>query len=239
MTTFQQTALFLTATWFMIVAVRFRRSIIVLLGGLVGIGGYVLAALAFGSAAPAELGLGIPDSWWQTIGFAIAWLALLLAYSPLADWLATQWIATPPSLQAFYALQQSRAKLIAGIVAALVLGGILEEIVVRGIVQKSVETMFSAWIIEPAATGLAVAAAALGAGLIHLYQGTRAAVIITQLSILFGVLYVISGYNLWAVMLCHGLYDTVAFIRFALKKSKYSDLRSAAQTSGVSLPGEG
>jgi hypothetical protein len=24
--------------------------------------------------------------------------------------------------------------------------------------------------------------------------------------------------------LCHGLYDTIAFIRFANKKSKYSDL---------------
>jgi hypothetical protein len=24
--------------------------------------------------------------------------------------------------------------------------------------------------------------------------------------------------------LCHGFYDTIAFIRFAMKKSKYSDL---------------
>ena len=78
--------------------------------------------------------------------------------------------------------------------------------------------------IDPLAAGIAICIAALGAGLIHLYQGPRAALIITQLSVLFGVLFVVSGYNLWAVMLCHGLYDTIAFIRFAHKKSKYSDL---------------
>jgi membrane protease YdiL (CAAX protease family) len=55
----------------------------------------------------------------------------------------------------------------------------------------------------------------------------RAAIIITQLSILFGVLFVASGFNLWPVILCHGVYDTVAFIRFATKKSKYADLESS------------
>jgi len=74
------------------------------------------------------------------------------------------------------------------------------------------------------ATGIVVCIAAAGAGLIHLYQGPRAVIIITQLSVLFGLLFVISGYNLWAVVLCHGLYDTIAFIRFANKKSKYSKL---------------
>jgi membrane protease YdiL (CAAX protease family) len=82
----------------------------------------------------------------------------------------------------------------------------------------------TAWLIEPIAAGVAVCLVALGAGLMHAYQGPRAMVIVTQLSVLFGVLFVVSGYNLWAVMLCHGLYDTVAFVRFASKKSKYSDL---------------
>jgi hypothetical protein len=47
-------------------------------------------------------------------------------------------------------------------------------------------------------------------------------VIITQLSSLFGLLMVVSGYNLWAVIIGHCLYDTVAFIRFANGKSRYS-----------------
>jgi membrane protease YdiL (CAAX protease family) len=231
-TTFQQTALVLTAIWLVIVVARFRRSRIVLIGGLAAIGLYTLVAFAYGKVTPEELGLAIPHSWLSTIAFALAGLSFMLAYSPLADWLATRWISKPPNLESFRAIQQSKGKLIAGIVVAWVLGGILEEVISRGIVLKSVEALFSAWLIAPIAAGFAICIAALGAGLFHFYQGARAMVIITQLSVLFGVLFVVSGNNLWAVMLCHGLYDTIAFVRFASKKSKYSNLdRSQALSS--------
>jgi hypothetical protein len=105
-----------------------------------------------------------------------------------------------------------------------VLGGILEELIARGIVLKAIEAILSGWVGRPIPAGVAVCLAAAGAGLMHFYQGPRAMLIITQLSILLGVLFVISGYNLWVVMLCHGLYDTIAFVRFAKKKSKYSHL---------------
>ena len=224
MTPFQQSVLLLTAIWLVIVVVRFRRSFIVLIGGLFAIGLCTLVAFAYGKVTLDELGLGIPNSWWPTIGFAVAWLGLMLAYTPLADWLATRWVNKPPTLETFRAIQQSKVKLIAGIVVAWALGGILEELIFRGIVLKSVESLLTAWLIAPIAIGVAICIAALGAGLIHFYQGPRAVVIVTQLSVLFGVLFVVSGYNLWAVMLCHGLYDTVAFVRFANKKSKYSNL---------------
>ena len=171
-----------------------------------------------------KLGLDISVSWLSTIGFAVVWLALMLAYSPLADRIATRWVDKPPTLDAFRALQQSRIKLVIGIVAAWVLGGFLEELIFRGIILQSIEALVSAWLAAPVATGIAVCAAALGAGLIHLYQGLRAAIMVTQLSVLFGLLFVVSGHNLWAVMLCHGLYDTIAFVRFANKQSKYSKL---------------
>jgi membrane protease YdiL (CAAX protease family) len=182
------------------------------------------AMFAVGDGTLDKIGLTIPNSWLLTIGFAVAWLVLMLAYSPVADWLATQWIATPPSLGAFRALQQSKAKLVAGIAVAWVLGAGLEEIVFRGIVLRSVASFLTLRIVEPFAIGIAVCVAAFAAGLVHFYQGRRAVVIVTQLSLLFGLLFVVSGCNLWAVMLCHGLYDTVAFLRFANKRSKYSNL---------------
>src|SRR5262249_30600466 len=92
------------------------------------------------------------------------------------------------------------------------------------------------------AAAIAICAAAAGAGIIHLYQGPRGAFIITQLSILFGLLFVMSANNLWAVIICHGMYDTIAFIRFASGKSRYSkfaDVRSVqsvrTQASGPGL----
>jgi membrane protease YdiL (CAAX protease family) len=78
-------------------------------------------------------------------------------------------------------------------VVAWVLGGILEEHIVRGIVLKSIESLLTAWLSELIVAGVAVCIAVLGAGLMHLYQGPRAMVIITQLSVLLGVLFVVSG----------------------------------------------
>jgi membrane protease YdiL (CAAX protease family) len=171
-----------------------------------------------------RFGLSTSVSWWSTIAFALAWLALMLAYSPLADRIATRFVATPPNLNAFRGLQQSRAKLVVGIVVAWVLGGFLEELIFRGIILQWIQAQLTVWLVAPVATGIAVCAAAIGAGLIHLYQRLRGAIIVTQLSVLFGLLFVVSGRNLWAVILCHGLYDTVAFIRFANRKSRYSNL---------------
>jgi hypothetical protein len=59
MTTFQQIALLLTAVWLALVVVRFRRSSIVLIGGLLAIGLYTLAAFAYGIVTPDELGLSL------------------------------------------------------------------------------------------------------------------------------------------------------------------------------------
>ncbi len=171
-----------------------------------------------------EIGLAVPNSWFLTIGLAVVWLGLMIAYSPLADRLASRWMRTPPTLGVFRSLQLSIGRLIAGIAIAWLLGGILEEIVFRGIVLTWIESWLGPWLAKPIATAVAICAAACSAGLFHFYQGPRAMVIIVQLSILFGVLFVISGHNLWSVIICHGLYDTIAFVRFANKKSKYSDV---------------
>jgi uncharacterized protein len=224
--TFQQIALLVVVLWLGMVAVRFRHSYIVLIGGLLAIGVFTLASFAIGKVTLAELGLGVPRSWLSTIGFTLAGLGVLLAWSPIADWLASRWFAKPPTLEAFSVIQQSRLKLFAGIAAAWLLGGVLEELIARGIVVQSIKVLFTPWFIPPVATGTAVFIAALGAGLMHSYQGPRAMVVITQLSILFGILFVASGFNLWAVMICHGMYDTIAFVRFATKKSRYSSLEN-------------
>ena len=172
-------------------------------------------------------GMIVPVPWERTLAFAAAGLAVLLAWSPVADRIASRLVAAPPNLSAFRSLQQSLPKLIAGIAIAWALGGFLEELVLRGFILRGAETLLGRAVAAPLASTLAIAAAAgIGAAL-HLYQGRRAALIIGQLSAMFGVLYVVSGHNLWTAILAHGLYDTIAFIRFAAKKSPYSDLGSA------------
>ncbi len=223
MTGFQISALAITAAWLLLVGLRFQRSNPVLVGGLFVLGLYSLAAYLLGWVAPSDFGLGA-FSWPHTLAYALPGLVVLVAYSFFADWLASRWIKKAPTLEAFRLLQQSRTKLVAGIVVAWVLGGILEELVFRGIVLRSIDVGLVGAVGGPLAAAVSLVLAALGAGVIHLYQGPRAVVTIIQLSILFGVLFVVSGYDLWAVIVCHGLYDTIAFIRFARKKSRYSNL---------------
>lgn len=176
----------------------------------------------------AAVGLAQPKSWLATFEWAVAWLVLMLAYSPAADRLASRLVKTPPTLGVFRALQRSWVNLAAGILIAWMLGGFLEEFVFRWVVLRSTEQWLSGLLAAPLAVAIAVFCAAFGAGLLHLYQGLRATIIVTQLSILFGVLFVVSGYDLWTVILCHGFYDTFAFVRFAAKKSKYSNLDDGA-----------
>jgi membrane protease YdiL (CAAX protease family) len=164
MTTFQSTALLLTAIWLGMVGIRFRRSTGVLIGGLFAIGLYTAVALACGAVSLHEFGLGIPGRPVITIGLVLVCLALMLAYRPLADRLASRWFAEPPTLQSFRAIQQSTAKLIAGIVVAWVLGGILEELVFRGIVLRSIELRLTAGLGVPISAAVAVGVAALGRG---------------------------------------------------------------------------
>jgi len=119
------------------------------------------------------LGLDLSVSWSAILGFAVAWLAFMLACSPLADRLATRLVDEPPTLEAFRFLQQSRAKLVLGIVAAWVLGGFLEERVLRGLILRSIETFLSAWLAPSWAAAIAVCAGAALARFIHLDQGLR------------------------------------------------------------------
>jgi hypothetical protein len=87
------------------VVVRFRRSNIVLIGALFAIGLYTLVAFAYGKVTRDELGLGIANSWLVTIGFALVWLGLMVAYSPLTDRLATRWFDKQPTLGMFRVIQ--------------------------------------------------------------------------------------------------------------------------------------
>lgn len=210
---FDLVALTLVAAWLLAVAIWFRRSTAVLIGGLLLVGASVFAAVLTGQTSLASLGLGLDGLRAWKLGLAVVWVGVMYAYSPVADLVASRLVRRPPTLDAFKRLQRSHLQLLLGVLFAWVAGAGLEELTFRGLVLPSVKALASG-----ALPRLPAAAAGVG----HLYQGGRAAIIITHLSALFGVLFVLTGGSLWAVMLCHGVYDTIAFIRFAQGKSKYS-----------------
>jgi hypothetical protein len=115
--------LLLIAFWLVLVAVRFRASRAVLIGGLVVVAAVAFGLIAYGDLEPKTLGLAAPRSWPLTLGLSVGWVLLMLITTPLADWIATRFFATPPTLEACRAIQESRLKLAVGIVIAWILGG--------------------------------------------------------------------------------------------------------------------
>lgn len=222
MTGFRITAMVFMLGWLVAVGVRFRHSKPILIGGLVIVGTAAIAAMLVDAVEPDTFGLNRPRSWPFTVAGAVVWALVMLAYSPLADTLARKRFPEQPDLTAYDGLRRSRTMLLAGIAVGWLLGGFLEELAFRGVVLQAVEAWLSPVLPRPVAAAAAVLVAAAGAAVIHLYQGKRAVLIIFQLSALFGVLMVFGGHDLWAVMICHGVYDTVAFIRYANGTSRYA-----------------
>lgn len=223
-----------TLAWLTLVAVWFRTSKVVLIGGLLFVAATAAILASRRDIAPSDVGLFSPDSWASVLGLSVGSAVSMLLLTPVADRLATWIFVEPPRLEAFRIIKESRLKLVAGIVFAWIAGAFLEELALRGILLRATRDLIANYLTEPAAVVFAVFAAAGGAFIIHLYQGPRAAFIIAQLSVLFGVIFVVGGENLWTVVLAHGFYDTVAFIRFANGSSKYSelDLRPSEDTDG-------
>src|SRR6185369_8153229 len=89
----------------------------------------VAAIHVFRIATPEDFGLTHAGTWSHVLLYALGGLAVMLAWSPAADAIATRFVARPPTLGAFKALQRSWVHLAGGIVVAWVLGGVLEELV--------------------------------------------------------------------------------------------------------------
>lgn len=158
------------------------------------------------------LRLAVPPGMSDVV-IALTAAMVLLSVSPLLDRAASLIFAEPPRLDAFDAIALSPIHLAGGIVIAWVLGGFIEEILLRGVILS---TVLEAGLPFPGGVvnAFAVSVAAIAGGLAHYYQGPRAMLIITMLSMAFGGVFVLSG-SLWAVILCHGMYDTFAFVLHA------------------------
>jgi hypothetical protein len=217
MSSFQQHALLLVAVWLLLVVTRPGSSAVVKSGGLWTVALYALTALIRGEVSLAGLGLAGGRPWATTVVIALAWLALMLAYSPVADRLAIAWAPDPPDAPARLAPRKPAPALI-----ALPLSGLLEELVLRGITLPALAIAGSAWMAPSVAIAAAALACALASGAIQRDQDGRTIIVTIQRALMLGLLFVLSGYNLWAVILCRGVYDVIALIGLARGSAQYS-----------------
>ena len=156
-------------------------------------------------------GLMRPNSWWKTVALAVSAAAVLqlgseLVVGPLASriWPGPQDVSQVVGSAALGWKQALTTLLIVWVFAAFG-----EELSYRGYLLTRAADLFGR---SNAGYILAMILIALLFGFGHYYKGPAGVVDSTYSGLVLGCAYLISGRNLWAAILAHGISDTFAVL---------------------------
>jgi membrane protease YdiL (CAAX protease family) len=154
----------------------------------------------------ADIGLKKPASWLQTIVLGIAMAAIIF----LAIYFSEK-SGFRRDLSKFQAVQGNPELTIYAVCYAFIGAGLYEEFMFRGFLMQGLAMCFGAsrgaWIAACIIQGALFGAA-------HAYQNPLGIAITGTLGILLGIIVLVSGRNLWLVIIGHGLYDASRFVLF-------------------------
>ena len=154
----------------------------------------------------ADIGLKQPTSWMRTliIGAGLAAIVFIAMY-------VSERAGFRRDLSKFKDVQGNLELMLFGVFYAFIGAGFYEEFMFRGFLMQGLAMFFGgnrgAWI-----TACIVQGALFG--LAHAYQNPLGIAITGTLGILMGLLVLVSGRNLWPVIIGHGLFDASRFVLF-------------------------
>ena len=160
-----------------------------------------------------DVGLYKPKNIGRLILVTLIATAILFPLSSVVKQVVINLTGTMPNLENFSAIRGNFVALAVGLLVAWFFGAFLEEFFFRGYLQNTLHTFCSKvgcsqWI----AWTIAVLATSVCTGIGHFYQGITGMLTAGFIAIGFSIIYLINRRNLWASILAHGLYDTVAFL---------------------------
>jgi CAAX protease family protein len=154
----------------------------------------------------ADIGLKRPESWTRTliIGVGLAAIVFIAIY-------LSEKAGFRRDLSRFKDVQGNLEVAIYGVPYAFIGAGLYEEFTFRGFLMQGLAMLFGG-----SRTAWGVACLVQGAlfGLAHAYQNPLGIAITGILGILMGLLVLVSGRNLWAVIIGHGVFDASRFVLF-------------------------
>jgi uncharacterized protein len=156
-----------------------------------------------------DVGLQIPARWPWIVAFGIAWgLAMWLLEFFVTMPLLRQWLGYWPDLTAFNDIVGNAALLAVYLALNWLLAAFGEEMAWRGYaLPRAAEFLGSgtrAWVFALIVVNVAF-------GLAHLYQGSSGVIQATVGGVLLGILYLVTGRNLLAPILAHGIGNSIDF----------------------------
>jgi len=159
----------------------------------------------FGLARPRSL----PSAAFVTVFlFAAVWGTLDYVAPTLASAVGAQ---SSPSFLAY--LHGSVVAFAGWIAIGWIVGAFIEELLFRGFLLNAV-----ARVVGHGCVGLGVGVVSQAAlfGLLHLYQGSFGFIMAGLFALLYGVAYLVTGRNLWPLVLVHGTWNTVGIVNVYL-----------------------
>ena len=155
-----------------------------------------------------DYGLKSPKPWWRTLLIAIVGVVAAIAVSSLTDPIIEEWFG-PTNTTAFADVKGNLAIVAYLLPLVWLFAAFGEEFFYRGFLMGGIAMFLGgsrvAWIIA-----LIVQAIIFGFG--HQYQGPAGMIGTGLYALVFGLIYLVAGRNLWAPAIAHGLLDTLGFV---------------------------
>lgn len=159
-----------------------------------------------------DVGFRRKDFGLSLIAFSLVAAVGLLVGTSIAGSLMAQLINTTPDLSKFDILRGDIAALIVGLILVWTTAAFGEELLFRGFLLNEIARWTSRSIKGPLALILALLLSSVLFGIAHSYQGLAGMILTGVAGAGFGAVYLIRNKKLWAAILTHGLYDTIAFL---------------------------
>lgn len=184
--------------------------------GFIGIVGSFLAVFAimkFRGQRFSDLGLSRP----RRILLVPVWVVVIFvttfAVALGGQLVAAQFIQSAPDVSKFAPLYQNLPLFLVSLVSIWVTAAFFEEIVYRGFLLGRLLNILGDGL-GPAILATLLHAVMFGA--LHAYQGLIGVITTGLVAIVFGIFFYLQKRNLWALIIVHGLIDTLSLIQFYL-----------------------
>lgn len=156
-----------------------------------------------------DLGIRRPEHWGKTIAIGVAVALISQALVAVVIMPLFEIVGIPgPDYSSFESLEGNLATLVMFLVVAWVSAGLGEEIIFRGFLMGQVARLFGG----KAGWGLSLVIVSGFFGLSHAYQGMAGVLLTTYAALVYGLLYLLRGRNLWVTIIAHGSADTMIFL---------------------------
>ena len=155
----------------------------------------------------ADLGLKRPKHWIRLILMVIVAIVTTAILASVALPLLTRLTGSLEGSGVASTFQSPLSFIAYVLIIAWGAAGFCEELIFRGFLLNQFARLFGE---SKAGWGLAILFQAALFGLCHYPQGLTGIIITGLIGLLFGVLYLLAGRNLWCLILAHGIVDTLS-----------------------------